>query len=107
MSVHQTRAYFKDKYGNVVDNPEVCPAITKVYWDEGNSRPFLELVKGLTGKDLSGEDWVAALNESLDDKVACEKKEYEGALNTAPGASIDDIGSQHDSQVYGWRRSDC
>lgn len=81
MSVYQTRAYFKNKYGFIVDNPEVGPAITKSYWEAGNSRPFLELVKDLTGKELSGVDWVAALNETVEDKVTREKREYEEALS--------------------------
>jgi len=80
MSVYQTRAFFKDKYGYIVDNPEVGPTLAKAYWEAGNSRPFLDLVKDLTGKPLSGDDWVAALNESVDDKVKREKKEYDEVL---------------------------
>lgn len=83
MSVHQTRAYFKNKYGYIVDNPEVGPTLTKAYWEAGNSRPFLDLVKDLTGKPLSGDDWVGALNESVDDKVNREKKEYDEVLVAA------------------------
>jgi oligoendopeptidase F len=84
MSVHQTRAYFKNKYGYIVDNPNVGPELTKAYWESGNSRPFLELVKDLTGKDLSGDDWVAALNEKVDEKVLREQKEYTVALRAHP-----------------------
>jgi oligoendopeptidase F len=87
MSVYQTRAYFKEKYGFIVDNPEVGPTITKAYWEAGNSRPFLELVHGLTGKHLSGDDWIKAFSESVDDKVVREKKEYEDALSKSPASS--------------------
>lgn len=87
MSVYQTRAFFKDKYGYIVDNPEVGPTLTRAYWEPGNSRPFLDLVRDLTGKPLSGDDWVAALNESADDKVKREKKEYEEALTKPPTTS--------------------
>ena len=43
----------------------------------GNSRQFLDLVKDLTGKDLSGDAWVDVLKESTADKIAREKKEYD------------------------------
>ena len=91
MSVHQTRAFFKTKYGYIVDNPEVGPTITKAYWEFGNSRPFLELVHDFTGKPLSADDWVGALKESVDDKVAREKKEYDDALATTGASSNDNI----------------
>ena len=80
MSVHQTRRYFKEKYGFIVNNDQVGPTLTKAYWECGNSRPFLEIVKDLTGKELSGEAWVDALNESVDNRVVREKKEYDEAL---------------------------
>jgi hypothetical protein len=80
MSVYQTRAFFKDKYGYIVDNPNVGPVFTKAYWEAGNSKPFLELLEGLTGKDLSGDDWVAELKTSVGDKVASERNEYDEAL---------------------------
>lgn len=90
MSVHQTRAYFKNKYGFIVDNPEVGPELTKAYWEAGNSRPFLDLVEGLTGKDLAGDDWIAALNETVDDKITSEKREYEESLmKPSVGKSVD------------------
>ena len=65
MSVHQTREYFKNKYGYIVDNPNVGPDITSAYWVHGNSRPFLDLVKDLTGKELSGDAWIDALKDCL------------------------------------------
>lgn len=83
MSVYQTRAFYKKKYGYIVDNPEVGPTITKAYWEAGNSRPFLDLVKDLTGRPLSADDWIDALKESVDDKVEREKKEYDEALSEA------------------------
>ena len=80
MSVYQTRAFFKSKYGYIVDNPEVGPTLSKAYWECGNSRPFLEIVKELTGKDLAGDSWTDALKEPIEDKIAREKKEYEAAI---------------------------
>ena len=80
MCVHQTRAFFMERDEFIVDNPSVGPTLSKAYWEHGNSRPFLDLVKDLTGKELSGEAWVAELSETVDERVASEKKDYEAAL---------------------------
>ena len=37
MSVHHTRAYFKSKYVNLVDNPKIGADLTNSYWKPGNS----------------------------------------------------------------------
>lgn len=76
MSVHQTREYFKNKYGYIVDNPNVGPTLKSAYWECGNSKPFLDIVRDLTGKDLTGEAWVDALKEDLEEHIVQEKKEY-------------------------------
>lgn len=80
MSVHQTRAYFLEKHGNIVDNPIVGPTLTEKYWKPGNSAMFLDLVEGLTGKPLTGESWVKELQQPLEEAVAHEKAEYEAAV---------------------------
>ena len=82
MAVHQTREFFLVRDGFIVDNNKVGPDITNAYWKWGNSRPFLQLVKDFTGKELSGSPWVNALKESVDEKVAREKKEYEASIKT-------------------------
>lgn len=90
MSVHQTRKYFKDKYGYIVDNPNVGPTLTKAYWEAGNSRPFLDLVKDLTGTELSGDSWTDALKEDIEEKIKREKLEYDAKL-AEDGEECDDI----------------
>lgn len=80
MSVHQTREFFKKRYGYIVDNPNVGPTLTSAYWECGNSRPFLEIVKELTGKELSGEPWTNELKEGVEERINREKKEYDKAL---------------------------
>lgn len=90
MSVHQTREFFKKKYGYIVDNPNVGPTLSSAYWECGNSRPFLEIVEELTGKELSGEPWTNELKESVDDRIKREKKEYDEALEQ----SLDECQSQ-------------
>jgi hypothetical protein len=83
MSVHQTRDFFKERDGYLVDNPKVGPTITKGYWECGNSRPFLEIVKELTGKELTGTSWIAELKEGVEEKVTREKLEYDESLAKA------------------------
>lgn len=82
MSVHQTREYFKTQYGYIVDNPNVGPTLARHYWECGNSKPFLQIVHDLTGKELSGEAWINALKMDLEEFILQEKKEYEEMLKT-------------------------
>jgi len=92
MSVYQTRAFYKEKYGFIVDNSNIGPSITKAYWEAGNSRPFLELVEELTGKPLTSDAWVGALKETVEDKVKREKKEYDEALQQVKATGSSDDG---------------
>jgi len=87
MSVHQTREFFLAKHGYIVDNPHVGPTLKSAYWECGNSKPFLEIVKDLTGKELSGDAWVNHLKETADDKVTRSKKEYDEAAAAAATSS--------------------
>jgi len=80
MSVHQTREFFKNKYGYIVDNPNIGPTLTKHYWNCGNSKQFLDIVKDLTGKELTGKAWVDALMTDVEDLVKSERKEYDEML---------------------------
>jgi hypothetical protein len=89
MSVHQTREYFKNKYGYIVDNPNVGPTLKSAYWECGNSKPFLEIVKDLTGKDLTGDAWVDALKEDLEEHIVQEKKEYQEMIDKCNAAAAE------------------
>eukprot|EP00980_Cylindrotheca_fusiformis_P008885 scaffold1900_cov123-Cylindrotheca_fusiformis.AAC.11 len=80
MSVHQNRAFFMKRDGYIVDNPKIGPTMASSYWKYGNSRTFLELVKELTGKELSGDAWVAELQQDVEELVASEKKDYEKSI---------------------------
>jgi len=80
MSVHQTRQYFKEKYGYIVDNPNVGPTLASAYWECGNSKLFLQIVEDLTGKELTGEAWVDVLRENLDEHIGHEKNEYDDMI---------------------------
>ena len=74
------RNFFLKKYGYIVDNPDVGPTLRDAYWKCGNSKNFLDIVKDLTGTELTGDAWTESLQESVDDKVARQRKEYDEAL---------------------------
>lgn len=80
MSVHQNRAFFMKRDGYIVDNPKIGPDMTENYWKYGNKKTFLELVKDFTGSELSGDAWVAELEQSVEDLIASEKEEYEKSI---------------------------
>jgi len=82
MAVHQTRAYFQETDGFIVDNPKVGPTLAEKYWRPGNSASFLDLVAGLTGKPLTGDAWVRKLERPLEELVASEKLDYEQAVSS-------------------------
>ena len=80
MSVYQTRHFFFNSLGHIVDNPQVGQALTKQYWRCGNSEAFLNLVEGLTGKPLTGEAWLADLKVPVEDIVQAERAAYTSAV---------------------------
>lgn len=84
MAVYQTRDYFLEKYGHIVDNPEVGPTLTAAYWNAGNSKPFLDLVHDLTGKPLTGDAWVNKLKEPLEKKITRDEDSYNKAIQQGP-----------------------
>ena len=61
MAVQQTRRFFLGRDGHLVDNPRIGPELTSAYWKPGNSRPFFDYVKALTGDTLSA----SALSEEV------------------------------------------
>lgn len=81
MAVHQTRAHFHDKYGDIVDNPEIGPELLRNYWLPGSGEPgFLKMVEDLTGKPLSHDAWVSEMSKDTEAVVADEKAEYAKAV---------------------------
>ena len=79
MAVHQTREYVMKRYKYIVDNPAIGPLLTEAYWKPGNSEPFLGLVEKCTGAPLTGDAWIAELEQDLDDVLREEKGAYEKA----------------------------
>ncbi|WIA33193.1 hypothetical protein OEZ86_006339 [Tetradesmus obliquus] len=93
MSVHQTRDHFIEKYGHIVDNPQVGNDLTSVYWQPGNGSMFLDLVQQLTGKPLLADAWVAKLQLPTQQLLAKQQQDYEAAVKAGPkfktGSEID------------------
>jgi len=89
MAVHQTRAHFHGKYGDIVDNAEIGPELLRNYWLQGSGDPgFLKMVEDLTGKPLSHDSWVSGMSKETEAVVQDEKVEYAKAVEAAPvGAS--------------------
>jgi hypothetical protein len=69
MAVHQTRAHFFEKLGHLVDNPAVGRELAESYWRPGNSRPFLDFVRDLTGRPFSADALAAEAGRSADEVV--------------------------------------
>jgi len=86
MAVHQTRAYLMARDGVLVDNPKVGPTLRDAYWRPGNSEAFLGLVEKLTGAPLSGDAWVAMLQQDVEELVAEERAAYAAAAKAKAGA---------------------
>ncbi len=69
MAVHQTREFFLERDGHLVDNPKIGPDLCARYWRPGNSRTMLELVKDLTGKPFSADAIVREANRDVPEAV--------------------------------------
>lgn len=91
MSVMQTRQYFLDTYGSIVDNPKVGEDLAEAYWRPGNGAPFLELVEKLTGKPLSADAWVEELSQDLEEKIQSERKDYDEAVKAGRRVPLEDV----------------
>jgi hypothetical protein len=55
----------------IVDNPKVGADLASVYWQPGNSKAFLDLVRELTGKELTGTAWVRYMCVSIGAYLSC------------------------------------
>ena len=76
LALNQWRAYFYDKYGYIVDNPNVGKEMQKV-WKLGSSKTFPEFVKLATGKKLSSKAFIDTITLSAAEKIKLAKKRLE------------------------------
>lgn len=83
MAVQQTRAYFFDNYGHIVDNQQVGPVLAQGYWAPGNSESFMDLVQKVTGKPFGAEAIVDDANKTVEEAIA-EAHELRDNLKNIP-----------------------
>jgi hypothetical protein len=57
LALSQWRQYFYDKYGYIVDNPDVGREMTEI-WKLGSAKLFPEFVRMATGKTLSADAFI-------------------------------------------------
>jgi Zn-dependent oligopeptidase len=65
IAVSQWRAYFKKKYGNIVDNLNVGKEMKSV-WEIRAKKDFREFIIMATGKKLSASDWIKDRTKSIE-----------------------------------------
>jgi hypothetical protein len=70
VALDQTKEYFLEKYGHIVDNPQVGAALGECYWAPGNSINFLDYVRRMTGRPLDADALIRRITRSPDDAVA-------------------------------------
>ena len=70
MAVHQTRSFFLERDGHLVDNPQIGPDLREFYWKPGNSLGFLDFIENLTGKPLTAEAIAKHINRTVDEALS-------------------------------------
>ena len=83
MGVHQTREFFLQRDGHLLDNPKIGPELKKVYWQPGNSRRFPDFIETLTGNSVSAQPLARAASRTPDEAVADGHKMLERAKEIA------------------------
>ncbi len=84
MAVHQTRRFFLNRDGALVDNPKIGRDLAEYYWKPGNARRFPDMIQGLTGQPFGAEATVEMVNKPLAEALA-EVEEAAGR-NAAPAS---------------------
>jgi Zn-dependent oligopeptidase len=92
MAVHQTRRFFLQRDGALVDNPRVGRDLAEHYWKPGNARTFLEMIQGLTGRPFGAEATVEMVNKPLAEALAeADQAAARSAAPAFPSASADPV----------------
>jgi oligoendopeptidase F len=74
MAVYQTRAFFKEKFGYLTDNPEIGPLLAEHYWKPGNSISHDDSIRSLTGEGFNAKYLAEECNLSVDEAWQREAK---------------------------------
>jgi len=80
LAVSQWREYFFEKYGYIVDNPNVGKEMTKV-WNLASRHPSKKLVKLSTGKSLSANAFIRDVTSPLNVLISKAKKRVQRLKN--------------------------
>ena len=70
MAVFQTRAFFQERDGQIMDNLRVGADLAEIYWKPGNSKTFFQLMQALTGKPFSAKATVDLVNKPMEKVLA-------------------------------------
>ena len=73
MAVQQTRRFFLNRDGHLVDNPKIGPELAEAYWRPGNSRPFFDYIEALTGETLTADALAEHVNRTADEAADAAK----------------------------------
>ncbi len=75
MGVQQTRRFFVQRDGHLVDNPKIGPDLCTNYWRPGNSRTFMEFIEDLTKTPLSADSMAENVNRSAESAIKTAKEQ--------------------------------
>jgi hypothetical protein len=82
LTLSQWREYFYNKYGYIVDNPDVGREMREV-WKLGGSKTFSEFVVLATGEKLSAEPYLKVITSTVDETLA-RAREHINKLEKVP-----------------------
>ncbi len=82
LALEQWRKYFYDKYGYIVDNPNVGDEMANV-WKLGSSKTFPDFVEIATGKNLSPEAFLENVTMDIE-KYLARARERTERMNSVP-----------------------
>jgi len=77
MAVHQTRAFFLQRDGHLVDNPRIGPDLARAYWQPGNSKSFGEFLEELTGETLNARFLAEHVTRPVDECLEAARRAVE------------------------------
>ena len=83
MAVYQTRAWFKQTFGYLTDNPRIGPLLAEHYWQPGNSVSHHDTLRSLTGEGFTGRYLAEHCNRSVEAARQEARRSVAAALDRA------------------------
>ena len=83
VAVAQTRTFFLERDGHLMDNPKIGPALREAYWKPGNSKTFFRFVEDLTGAPPSAAALAGRVNRTTEQAIA-EARERIAKMDSIP-----------------------